>query len=331
MIGDVKMRFCDIDIYNPKELDLEKRFNIGFGVSEVFGRPLGVSITSILENNKDMGFNIHIFYEELPTLDIEYLKKTADKYEQVIYFHKFKNFKDMFKNVKYDSKVWQATYFRLVAVDDMPEFVKSLLWLDSDICCCGSLKEIFEIDMKEYPIAAVNHAEQKELVSRSIERLKLKSKKYFNAGIIYFNLEQWNKMKLSEKTFAMIEYPKKEWEIYDQDMFNSLIDGNYYELDYIYNFQRLGGCSKYKSIPDNLKIFHYVGMEKPWYKYKNEFQEKWLKYSNISFWRDVPLLVPEKTKNNASYFRYMSYSAFKDKNIIEAISYYITYVILKLK
>lgn len=325
------MSFCVTEIYNPYSLDCRNRSNIGFGVSEIFGRPLGVSLTSILENNKYINFNIHIFYEVLPEIDIEYLKRTAYKYKQIIFFHKANNFKEIFKNVKYDSKIWQATYFRLIAVDDMPTFVKTLLWLDSDICCCGSLKEIFEIDMGDYPIAAVDHAEQRGIVSKSIKRLKLKSRKYFNAGIIYFNLPQWNKMKLSEKTFAMLENPEKEWEIYDQDMFNCLIDGNYYELDYIYNFQRLGGCSKYKSIPDNIKIFHYIGMEKPWYKYRNEFQEQWLKYSNISFWRDIPLLVPEKTKNNASYFRYMSYSAFKDKNIIEAISYYMTYVILKLK
>lgn len=324
------MSFCEIQIYNPYKFNLEDRYNIGFGVSEVFGRPLGVSLTSILENNKDSKFNIHIFYETLPDKDIQRLKKTVDKYQQVMYFHKAKNFREMFKNVKYDSKIWQATYFRLVAVADMPSFVKNLLWLDSDICCCGDLSEIFNIEMKDFPIAAVSHAEQKGIVDNSIKRLSLKGKKYFNAGIIYFDLVNWNNLDLSSKTFEMIANPRSEWEIYDQDMFNSLIDGNYYELDYVYNFQRLGGCSKYKEFPIDIKIFHYIGMEKPWYKYKSEFQEQWLYYSELSFWCDVPLLIPEKNKNNTSYFRYMARSAFKEKNIIEGVKYYLTYLSLKL-
>ena len=246
-----------------------------------------------------------------------------------MYFHKARNFKELFKNVRHDSKIWQATYFRLIAVADMPDFAKSLLWLDSDICCCGSLENVFKLNMEEYPIAAVNHAEQKGLVESSIKRLKLKSNKYFNAGIIYFDLENWNKMNLSKMTFEMIANPRKEWVIYDQDMFNSLVDGNYYELDYEYNFQRLGGNRKYKEIPNDVKIFHYIGIEKPWYKYKSEFQERWLEYSNKSFWKDVPLLIPEQTKSNASYFRYMSRSAIKEGNILEGIQYFITYLKLK--
>ena len=325
------MSFCKVQIYNPYRFDLEKRHNIGFGVSKVFGRPLGVSLTSILENNKELDFNVHIFYETLLDSDVQRLKKTADKYKQVIYFHEAKNFREMFKNVKHDSKIWQATYFRLVAVADMPEFVKTLLWLDSDICCCNSIKEIFELNMENYPIAAVNHAEQKGIVDSSIKRLNLKSKKYFNAGIIYFDLKNWNWLNLSSRTFEMIENPKSEWEIYDQDMFNSLLDGNYYELDYVYNFQRVGGCSKYKEIPSDIKIFHYIGMEKPWYKYKSEFQEPWLYYSKISFWNDVPLLIPEKDKRNASYFRYMARSAFKEKCFVDAFKLYIAYLNLKMR
>lgn len=324
------MILSDLQVYNPQKFNLEKRYNIGFGISEVFGRPLGVSLTSVLENNKILELNIHIFFDNLLEDDILRLKRTADKYNQVIFFHKIKYAKDIFKNVKTDMKIWQATYYRLIAVSAMPKYVDYLLWLDSDICCTGSLKEIFDLNLGKYPIAAVAHAEQKGIVAESIKRLNLISGKYFNAGIIYFNLKEWNKRNFSDKSYDMIKKPKEEWKLYDQDMFNTLIDGDFYELDYIYNFQRLGGCKKYKAIPDDLKIFHFVGPEKPWYKYKSEFQEAWLKYSEISEWKDIPLLVPEKKPENASYFRYMSRAEIHDKNYILAIKYYFEYLRLKL-
>lgn len=324
------MSISEVEIYNPYDKDLVGRRNIGFGVSKIFARPLGVSLTSVLENNKNINFNIHIFFEELAESDIYKLKKTASKYKQVIFFHYVKNTKKLFGKVKWDNKIWQATYYRLVAVSAMPKFIDRLLWLDSDICCNGSLEELFTINMEGYPIGAVIHGNQKSLVPDSIARLKLKSGKYFNAGIILFNLKEWNKRDLSMKTFKMINEPQKEWKLYDQDMFNCMIDGDFLELDYIYNFQRLGGTLKYKKIPDCLKIFHYVGPEKPWYKYKSEYQDEWLKYSNISFWNDVELLVPEMKKENASYFRYMARSELKSFNVLKSVEYYYQYLRLKL-
>lgn len=56
--------------------------HIAFNIDINFFMPTGVTITSILENNKDMNFTFHIFTDEADEKDLQKVKQTAEKYKQ---------------------------------------------------------------------------------------------------------------------------------------------------------------------------------------------------------------------------------------------------------
>ena len=322
IIKDKKM----FGVIEGQELDYREYRNLGFGISKIFARPLGVTLTSILENNMDEKFIFHIFIEELEDKDFERFELLAKKYKQIIIFYYVNSL--VFDKVITSDEVWKATYYRLIGAEQLRDKADYLFWLDSDIICCGSLEKIFNMKLDDKLAAVVLHAKQK-MVDKRIKGLNLESGKYFNAGIIYININNWNKFEANKKIMQMIANPLPEWEIYDQDMLNVLIDGKYEILPYIYNFQRLGGSEEYRKIPQDIKIYHYIGRAKPWLNYKSEFQDKWLEYWKISCWNDVPLEEVQFESKNATKFRYISKAFFKDGQIINGIKSYTKYLYLK--
>ena len=94
------------------------------------------------------------------------------------------------------------------------------------------------------------------------KRLSMSNNKYFNAGVMIANLNYWKKEKLTYKSLDLIDKIKEKAKFWDQDILNSIIDGEYLSLDKNLNF-RTGG--KYKKRNKNDIIFiHYSGKSKPW-------------------------------------------------------------------
>ena len=302
--------------------------NIGFGISKVFARPLGVALTSIFENNKDCHFIAHIFIEELNVEDLIRFKKLALKYNQKLIFYYVDP--QAFANCRTTDLVWKATYYRLIGAGVLYGLVDYLFWIDSDTICCGSLKEIFNLELSNKIVAVVLHAKQKGMVDERIRVLKLKGKKYFNAGVILINVNNWKTFDANNKILSMVKNPDPSWIIYDQDMLNVLLDEQFECLPYTYNFQRLNGSPEYTEIPKDVRLYHYIGREKPWIEYESEFQEPWLKYWRQSFWNDVPLDKVEFKKGNATMFRLMSKADFKHGKVYAGLINYIKYLYLKL-
>ena len=55
--------------------------HIGFNINDAFFKPLGAEITSILETNKDIAFNFHVFVDRYADINKINLQKTAEKYK----------------------------------------------------------------------------------------------------------------------------------------------------------------------------------------------------------------------------------------------------------
>ena len=93
-------------------------------------------------------------------------------------------------------------------------------------------------------------------------RLSMKGNKYFNAGVMFVDLKLWKKKKYSEKSIALIEVLKDKAEFWDQDILNSLVDGDYLSIDNNLNY-RTAGINVSEPSGDFLFV-HYSGKSKPW-------------------------------------------------------------------
>ena len=93
-------------------------------------------------------------------------------------------------------------------------------------------------------------------------RLKMKGEKYFNAGVMFVNLNKWNENNYTHKSFEVIEELKDDAKFWDQDILNSMVDANYLSIDRTLNF-KTSGLSDNTFLGNNIFI-HYSGKSKPW-------------------------------------------------------------------
>lgn len=113
-----------------------------------------------------------------------------------------------------------ATFYRLAIVEVLPNNLDKVLYLDGDMIVEQDLKELWDTDLQNNVVVAV---EDEESYANS-KRLGL-SGNYFNAGVLLLDLGKLRKENLFK---ASIEYLKKNYYriIYqDQDILNGLLDG----------------------------------------------------------------------------------------------------------
>tara|TARA_B100001758_G_scaffold225304_1_gene217251 strand:- start:23 stop:952 length:930 start_codon:yes stop_codon:yes gene_type:complete len=171
-----------------------------------------------------------------------------------------------FPNVA-NSHVSEATYYRLFIERLLPNSLDNVLYLDADIICIADpIKEIKEnfnnLSNTKKTVASVfenfSPMEIKELETR----LNINANNYFNAGVMFIDLEKWRKKSIESLSIEIIKEKNKELKFWDQDILNIIFNDDVFEisnsLNYIINIE------KQTTIPTATRFIHYAGSFKPW-------------------------------------------------------------------
>ena len=173
--------------------------------------------------------------------------------------YKFNDYKHDFPNIK-NVHISVATYFRLFIQNYLPKNEKVFVFLDPDVICIQDpINEIQNMIKKlnnsEFTIAAKTEHTSGE------ERINVNDK-YFNAGVMVIDFEKWQKKDFHEQLIHKLNDLKNNIVHWDQDVLNSLLNGNYLELGEVLNFK---AATKINKISKAKVIFiHYMGSHKPW-------------------------------------------------------------------
>lgn len=275
------------------------RINVTYSTSDKYSRYAGVSMISLFENNKDIE-EIYVYYIEdrVSNENKNKLKRIADKYKREI---EFISFQDLYDGFKFATEgMSRATYGKLFLANKLN--VDKLLHIDSDTIVVGSLRKLWEIDMKEYCVAGVLDCIND--YNREIIGMK-KEDKYINGGIVLFNLEQWNSLNLMEKAISFIEKHPKGVANFDQSVINAICKDTILVIDPQYNvtpqmftfnsnqIKRLYQLVEY--YPDDIRInainnpviLHFIThiFDRPWNKNSTHpLKELYYKYWCQSGW-----------------------------------------------
>ncbi|MCS3604769.1 UDP-glucose/galactose:(glucosyl)LPS alpha-1,2-glucosyl/galactosyltransferase [Buttiauxella sp. BIGb0471] len=249
--------------------------NVSYGIDKNFLFGAGVSISSVLLNNPDINFIFHVFTDYVDDDYLETFKKTAQQFStSIIIYH---------IDPKYfitlpTSAFWSyATYFRVLSFEYLSKSISTLLYLDADVVCKGSLRMFTEITFNNEFAAVIPDNEYTQ--TASAERLNIPEMNghYFNAGVLYVNLKKWHESKLTpyllkllrgETDYGLLKY-------LDQDALNIAFNMNniYLSKDYdrIYSlknelYDRTHQEFK-KTITDDTVLIHYTGITKPWHSW----------------------------------------------------------------
>ena len=205
-------------------------------------------------------------------------------------------------SLKVDGHVSAATYYRLLIPVILPSTVEKVLYLDSDIIVRSSLTDLWNTDLQEHPIAAV---EESGDVGR--ERLGIPYQgKYFNAGVLLINLRVWRERSIHVETLAFIRKHLDIIQLWDQDGLNAVMSGQWLELPCHWNVQNghfldAAHRARYPDIIKNPAIVHFTGAQKPWERgVEHPFKDAYLHYRRKTPW--IPYR-PEMRLGLAYHFR----------------------------
>ncbi len=165
-----------------------KAMNIAFGIDANFARPLGVAMTSVLANNSQEKIVFHIFTDGIRSDDLQRLKELAERFATAIKLYYIDT--TIFEKLRSTMQWSIATYYRFIMGQELYGEVDKILYLDADIVCLGSLRELFATDFAGKTIAAVNDVIDAYNFPLRMKKINVTSGKYFNAGVIYIDIDQ---------------------------------------------------------------------------------------------------------------------------------------------
>lgn len=170
-----------------------------------------------------------------------------------------------FYNVQ-KSHISKATFYRLYISSLFKNENKKLIYLDADIVCVANpIDEIssaiskLELENKCVAFADEFYRHQNE---EPFLRLEMSGTSYFNAGVMIVDTQRWIENEYSKKSINLIDKLKNKAQFWDQDVLNSLVDGNYLSLNNNLNY-RTSGISTNNYV-DDIIFIHYSGKSKPW-------------------------------------------------------------------
>lgn len=267
-------------------------------IDDKFTQYCGVMLTSLLENNKESDISVHIVTDGLSESNKGKLSHIPSAYRQKIAFYQID--KGLFADfpIREGDHVSLAAYYRLILADVLPDDLDKVLYLDSDIIIRSSIKELWETDISEYALAAVEdklsyYSCLSELLGFSAEY------RYFNSGVLLINLSYWREMDFGKKALKFVNVNFDNIIYHDQDVLNAFFFNRWKSLYYRWNFmdfiattyfrEKFFLADYYCKTKNYPIIIHFSASLKPWHcGCINLYKSEYFKYLVLTEWKDVP-------------------------------------------
>lgn len=229
---------------------------------------------SLLEN-VDTKIRIFIIHKDNNFSDFLSKKIINHKNLESLQSYKFDK-----KNIKFpklnNNHISEATYYRLYITSYLPNDLKYITYLDGDtICKNNPTNHIIRVQTKlknNKSIAVKTEMNRESGTNTLFDKLQMSSDKYFNAGVMVINLDLWKENNIEEKARDKMVLLADKIQFWDQDILNSIIDGDYVELNSKLNYiisldtHASGNMKQEKKLSDENppQFIHYAGSSKPW-------------------------------------------------------------------
>lgn len=283
--------------------------NVVYFTSDLFASATGVSILSLMENNKECK-NIHffIFEDQVSEDNKSLIKKMVEQYGRKITFLRLPMADECF-NYKFKSKYYMGrTYLRLCLDKYLPIGVDKVLCLDSDTLVLGDLSSIWESDMEDNILAGVS-----DCVNVSAFKYQFGLQRddiYINVGMSIIDVKKWREERLTDAAIKYIHQKKGNVFFVEQTIMNYLcrkrikklpLNYNCYTLLYAFDYEELLNMRRpttfyskdeYDNAKKYPKLVHFTRnfymMSRPWVNgCDHAMTMEYLKYKKASPWPEL--------------------------------------------
>ena len=306
--------------------------NIVYCTDSNYLEHVGVSITSIILNNKNHNIHFHVFLYDVSDEEKNKLQELSSSITLYsIPIDELKKYVDI-KNQKIQH-INRSMYIRLSVPRLLPDYVDKFIYLDADILCFGDISPVLDINIDSVVCAVTADSLNNDNILANANRLSLGSKKYFNSGFLFINTQNWKKFDIENKANQILLSPENYNLIYpDQDALNIVLQENFVFIDvkwnYLFTWMNEQEKESFFHNKQSLPYFiHFTGARKIWYaEHKGLAQDLYIFYKHFTPWSAV-LLKSYQSKMRPVDYRVYAKQFLKKGHIIQAIKYYIAYLI----
>ena len=164
----------------------------------------------------------------------------------------------------------------LYCISDFVEEDKAL-YLDYDVLVTKNLDDLFEIDLQDYPLAAV----------RDYGRKVYYDQEMFNTGVLLINNRVWKQESMNQRLINLTDDLHDKVDMVDQLMMNKLFENKWLELDFDNNYivgHKQFTDYKLPKSQDYPGIIHYPSNRKPWDNLGIQaYRNVWWYYHNLEW------------------------------------------------
>lgn len=288
---------------------MDNVMQIVYAADQTFAWILGVSLVSLLENNRDTEIRIHILDCGIGEKDRKRIEEVCAKYNShpLHWIPATDISKETDMNVIAD-RGSMAQFARLFVSRHLGEETDRLLYLDSDTIIRKPLKSLWEMNLEDKTIAAMADAFSKHYRYN----LGLQPEDViFNSGIMLINLKKWKEQRAEDRILEFIQKRHGFVEKGDQGALNAVLSRDCLCFDPVFNvvsiffdfsyeeMLRYRRPPKYYTESEIVKaredpaIIHYTVSflsKRPWNTCcGHPWADEWLKYKRMSPWTETPL------------------------------------------
>lgn len=291
--------------------------NILYSSSDSYAFLTGISLLSLLENNRDcQEINIYIMDNEITEKNKLKLKIVAQTYKRNISFVAMPDVKKMTGH-DIDTRRWNiSTFGRLYMASALPENVHKVLNIDCDTIIVDSIEPLWDTDLtgKVFGgmLECINDRYRRNIGMENNEP-------YLNGGIVFMNCDEVRKNEYEKKFTNYICKYGSSLAYLDQDVLNGVVESKkktvlpirynvlsiYYYTTYkqLLTIRRSNAFyseNEFKESVENPALVHFTTCfldgVRPWIEgNKHPYLNEFLNYKKMSPWNDEPICEDKRS------------------------------------
>jgi lipopolysaccharide biosynthesis glycosyltransferase len=254
--------------------------HIGIGFDFNFYQHFFAWSTSLSKNNPDQSIHIHAICDGIPD---ESLKKIRDHVARFGKISFYEIDQDVVSRLVLINTWTASVYYRIFLPAILPTDISRLLYLDLDTLVLSDISLLYNIDMKNFPVAAIydNYVRIQPDIGIDEEG------KYFNSGVLLIDLHRWNDLGISDKAIEYLSANPGNIKFVDQCALNAVLKDNWLSIseknNLLYSYIPEGmSLKQLKNMLHDVKILHYT-LHRPWEMLcKNRFRFLYYHYLKLS-------------------------------------------------
>lgn len=297
--------------------------NILYSSSDSYAFLTGISILSLLENNKACShIHIYIMDNAITQENKDKLQEVVSRYRRELSFIPMPDMKQL-TGREINTGRWNiSTFGRLYMASALPETVHKVLNIDCDTIITDSLEPLWETDLSGKVFGGMLEC----INDRYRRNVGMKNGEYYlNGGIVFLNCDEVRKNGYEEKFTNYIRKYGSTLAYLDQDVLNGVVEAekkaklplryNVLSIYFYANYQQLQKIRRSKDFYSETEfqeavqhpgLVHFTtcfldGL-RPWIEGNmHPYLGMFIKYKEMSPWKDTPL--QKDTRSNAVKLR----------------------------